>query len=59
MQRANTVRDFLVKYGANANQIETISRGEREPRAEGAKKYYSKTDVARWMNRRVMHDGSR
>ncbi len=53
-QRANTVRDFLVKYGATATQIETTSRGERDPRAEGAKKYFSKTDVARWMNRRVV-----
>jgi hypothetical protein len=54
MQRANMVRDFLVKYGAKPEQIETSSRGSRDPRAEGAKKFYSKTDVARWMNRRVV-----
>ena len=53
MQRANTVRDFLVKYGANANQIQTLSRGEKAPEAPGEKTRYSKTDVARWMNRRV------
>src|SRR6476659_2331227 len=27
LARANTVRDFLVKYGARTNQIETITRG--------------------------------
>jgi hypothetical protein len=53
MQRANTVRDFLVKYGANANQIQTSSRGKNAPEVPGAKAHYSKTDVARWMNRRV------
>ncbi len=53
LQRANTVRDFLVKYGANANQIETLSRGEKDPKVPGEKQRYSKTDVARWMNRRV------
>jgi hypothetical protein len=53
MQRAGTVRDFLVKYGANGTQIETLSRGEKDPRVPGEKRRYSKTDVARWMNRRV------
>jgi hypothetical protein len=52
-QRATMVRDFLVKYGANANQIETQSRGEKDPRVQGEKARYNKTDVARWMNRRV------
>ena len=28
LDRANTVRDFLVKYGARANQIDTVSRGK-------------------------------
>src|SRR4030088_3374434 len=27
-QRANMVRDFLVKYGARPNQIEAVSRGK-------------------------------
>lgn len=53
LQRANTVKDFLVKYGAGAGQIETSSRGEKDPKAAGEKARYSKTDVARWMNRRV------
>ncbi len=53
LQRANMVRDFLVKYGATAGQIETSSRGEKDPRVQGEKRRYSKTDVARWMNRRV------
>src|SRR5437764_6800794 len=41
LQRANTVRDFLVKYGANANQIETSSRGETAPEVPGEKRRYS------------------
>ncbi len=53
LQRANMVRDFLVKYGAKANQIETQSRGEKDPKVQGEKARYNKTDVARWMNRRV------
>lgn len=52
--RANTVRDFLVKYGANASQIETATHGKGQPEASGYKRRYSKTDVARWMNRRVV-----
>src|SRR5690242_18284720 len=32
LARANTVRDFLVKYGARGNQIETVSRGKSQPR---------------------------
>lgn len=54
IQRANTVRDFLVKYGAAANQIETSSRGEREKKVAGENPRYRRTDVARWMNRRVV-----
>lgn len=53
LQRASTVRDFLVKYGAGTNQIETSSRAEKDPKVSGEKQRYSKTDVARWMNRRV------
>src|SRR5581483_11939033 len=52
LERANTVRDFLVKYGASASQIETASHGKTAPEVPGFKRHYSKTDVARWMNRR-------
>ena len=51
--RANMVRDFLVKYGANANQITTSTRGKSDPKYPGQKSAYSRTDEARWMNRRV------
>ena len=54
LARADTVRDFLVKYGAKADQIQTSTRGKSEPEAGDAKRRYSKTDVARWMNRRVV-----
>lgn len=53
-RRAQTVRDFLVKYGAAASQIDTSSKGKRDPKVATEKKYYSRTDVARWMNRRVV-----
>ena len=55
LQRAQTVRDFLVKYGASASQVETLSKGKSgEPKVKGEKPYYSATDEARWMNRRVI-----
>ncbi len=54
LQRANTVRDFLVKYGAKPEQIEVASRGKANPEVHGFRRGYSKTDVARWMNRRVV-----
>jgi hypothetical protein len=54
LTRANTVKEFLVKYGASANQIEVTTRGKSDPKYAGAKNTYSKTDVARWMNRRVV-----
>jgi hypothetical protein len=54
LARANTVKDFLVKYGANANQIDVATRGKRDPKYPGFKRQYSKTDVPRWMNRRVV-----
>ena len=54
LQRAQTVRDFLVKYGASPTQLETISKGKSEPKVRGEKPYYSPTDEARWMNRRVI-----
>ncbi len=53
-KRAQMVRDFLVKYGASASQIETSSKGKRDPKVASEKKYYSRTDVPRWMNRRVV-----
>ena len=54
LDRANTVRDFLVKYGARTNQIETISRGKAAPKVPNPNPVYSPTDVARFMNRRVV-----
>src|SRR5712675_2258232 len=49
LTRANTVRDFLVKYGARANQIETVSRGKAAPRVPNPNPVYSPTDAARFM----------
>jgi len=54
LDRANTVRDFLVKYGARANQIETVSRGKAVPKVANPNPVYSATDTARFMNRRVV-----
>src|SRR5271166_3473064 len=54
MARASTVRDFLVKYGARANQITVATRGKADPKYPGQKPTYTKTDEARWMNRRVI-----
>jgi len=45
--RAQTVKDFLVKYGARENQITIETRGERQPKVPG------QTREGRWMNRRV------
>jgi OmpA family len=52
--RADTVRDFLVKYGASAGQISTGTRGKVDPKYPGQKPTFTKTDEARWMNRRVV-----
>jgi hypothetical protein len=54
LARAITVRDFLVKYGARPEQIQTATRGDADPEARNERRGYSKTDVARWMNRRVV-----
>jgi hypothetical protein len=54
LARANTVRDFLVKYGARPGQIDVGTRGKVDPKYPGQKPTYSKTDEARWMNRRVV-----
>ncbi len=53
LARANAVRDFLVKYGAQANQIEVGTEGKDNPKYPGQKNTFEKTDEARWMNRRV------
>jgi len=45
--RAETVKQFLLKYGARENQITIESRGERQPKVPG------QTREGRWMNRRV------
>jgi OmpA family/K319L-like, PKD domain len=52
--RADSVRDFLVKYGASAGQITTGTRGKVDPKYPGQKPTFTKTDEARWMNRRVV-----
>ncbi len=54
LARANTVRDFLVKYGARPSQIDVSTRGKADPKYPGQKSTYQKTDEARWMNRRVV-----
>lgn len=46
-RRATAVRDFLIKYGANAGQISIQSFGETQPKVE------SRSKEARFMNRRV------
>jgi hypothetical protein len=53
LARASAVRDFLVKYGARAGQIDVSSRGKLDPKYAGQKDAYVRTDEARWMNRRV------
>lgn len=54
LARANTVRDFLVKYGANPSQIDVSTKGKKDPKYPGFKPGFAKTDVSRWMNRRVV-----
>ena len=46
-QRAETVREFLVKYGAGAGQISTETYGENRPTSD------NNLREGRWMNRRV------
>lgn len=48
MHRAETVRDFLVKYGAGADQISTAGDGKKDPEVD------NKTKEGRFMNRRVV-----
>ena len=54
LARANTVRDFLVKYGARTNQIETITRGKAAPKVPDPNPKLKATDEIRYMNRRVV-----
>lgn len=48
LARANTVRDFLIKYGAPAGQIQTSGQGKRNPEVE------NRTKEGRFVNRRVV-----
>ena len=48
LARANTVRDFLIKYGATADQITTAAEGKANPAVGG------NTRAARFINRRVV-----
>src|ERR1051326_6915922 len=47
-RRANAVKDFLVKYGASADQITTAGNGKRDPEVD------NRTKEGRFMNRRVV-----
>ena len=53
LARATAVRDYLVKYGARAAQIDTASRGRTTLKYGPGKAGVSATDEARWMDRRV------
>src|SRR5437773_6427767 len=48
LARANTVRDFLTKYGAAANQIAVSGQGKRTPEVPNT------TKEGRFINRRVV-----
>src|SRR5436305_13103286 len=48
LARANAVKTFLVKYGANDNQITTAGDGKRAPEVD------NRTKEGRFMNRRVV-----
>ena len=48
MARANTVKEFLVKYGANADQVSTAGNGLHDPEVN------NQTKEGRFMNRRVV-----
>jgi hypothetical protein len=47
LDRANTVKQFLVKYGANADQVTASGEGKRDPEVD------NKSREGRFMNRRV------
>ncbi len=48
LARAETVKAFLVKYGASAGQITTAGDGKATPEVD------NKTKEGRFMNRRVV-----
>jgi hypothetical protein len=48
LARANTVKEFLVKYGASADQVTTAGNGKRDPEVD------NKTKEGRFINRRVI-----
>ncbi|MCC7173911.1 MAG: OmpA family protein [Bryobacterales bacterium] len=48
LARAETVKSFLVKYGARAAQIDTSGQGRRDPKVD------NRTNEGRFMNRRVV-----
>src|ERR1051325_3515079 len=48
LRRAESVKAFLVKYGANADQITTAGDGKRAPEVD------NRTKEGRFMNRRVV-----
>src|SRR5215467_13152405 len=48
MRRAEAVKEFLVKYGANADQLTASGDGKRSPEVD------NKTKEGRFMNRRVV-----
>lgn len=55
IRRSNTVKEFLVKYGATASQIATTGHSKTAPKVSNG------TDEGRFMNRRVvmtLRDGS-
>lgn len=53
LARANVVRDFLVKYGAQANQVDVISSGKAAQKYGGDSRSMERSKLQRWMNRRV------
>ena len=54
LARANSVRDFLIKYGAGAGQITVASAADNKPKTKASKRGYNPTDEGRYMNRRVV-----
>jgi uncharacterized cupredoxin-like copper-binding protein len=48
LARANTVKDFLVKYGASPDQVSVAGNGKRDPEVD------NKSKEGRFMNRRVV-----
>ena len=47
LERANTVKQFLTKYGANADQVTVAGEGKRQPEVD------NKSKEGRFINRRV------